>query len=324
MRSSAQYFEYIICATQELRRKLANPQTLDEGDLFLSCLIALSTVEPTSAPNLYGFIAVMRHLNDRVGGALEKYDYKIFWALARDVLGFRMATSAGETLEYWSASGQVLGSPTIEMVASYSSPFDEAGDSCSKAAINQHVRHLTAYILQTLLVQYLELKALVRRIMRQSHDSRYPLPSTSLNRSIYDDHLATESEKVFLDRVLKGSERSWTPESVTSDHEMVFQSTYSMSVFSSYVILCIRLNRLLRNLLRAPSIIEGLISQEGLEAGARVVEWLRDRSGGSFWLAWKDPEGSFEAYLVCLTYLLPGETRKFINGTYHVVIHLTY
>src|SRR5271170_1988600 len=81
--SSVQHLEHIILATQALGRKLANPSTLDEGDLFLSCLITLSTLEPTNDPNLSGFMAIMHHLNDRVGGALEKYHYTLFWCFAR-------------------------------------------------------------------------------------------------------------------------------------------------------------------------------------------------------------------------------------------------
>jgi hypothetical protein len=121
--SSAQHLEHIILATQALGRKLANPSTLDEEDLFLSCLIALSTVEPTNDPNLSGFMAVMRHLNDRVGGALEKYHYTLFWSLARDTLGFYLAQGFGTARDFWWASGLLLGPPNLETVLSYQSAF---------------------------------------------------------------------------------------------------------------------------------------------------------------------------------------------------------
>src|SRR5271170_1341910 len=159
--SSVQHLEHIILATQALGRKLANPNTLDEGDLFLSCLIALGTVEPTNETNSYGFMAIMRHLSDRVGGALEKYHYTLFWSLARDTLGLYLEEGFGTARDFWWASGRLLGPPNLDTVLSYQSALHEAGEFPA-----------TFLRLQTLILQSFEFRDLVRFITRQSPNSR--------------------------------------------------------------------------------------------------------------------------------------------------------
>jgi hypothetical protein len=310
--SSVQHLEHIILATQALGRKLANPSTLDEGDLFLSCLITLGTVEPANETNSSGFIAVIRHLNDRVGGALEKYHYTLFWSLARDTLGSSLEQWFGQAMDFWWASGRLLGPPNLETVLSYQSVFHEAGDFSADF-----------FHIQTVILQSFEFRELVRFITRQSPNSRYSSSSNSFVGSVCDDRLFTEHQRRILDAVER--ELSLHLEIAVSESKASgdLSSNLRISLVWSCSILWVRVNRLLRVVLQAPSIIEGLISQEGLETGASVVEWLRGRLGGSCFLSLYELE-SPEDYLDSLPHLISGAGKKWLDGTYHLLVRLTY
>ena len=310
--SSVQHLEHIILATQALGRKLANPSTLDEGDLFLSCLIALGTVEPANETNSSGFIVVMRHLNDRVGGALEKYHYTLFWSLARDTLGSSLEQWFVQAMDFWWASGRLLGPPNLETVLSYQSPFHEDFQFPANC-----------FHIQTVLLQSFEFRELVRFITRQSPNSRYSSSSNSFVGSICDDRLFTEHQRRILDALER--ELSFPLEIAVSESKASgdLSTTLLINFCWSCSILWVRVNRLLSVVLQAPSIIEGLISQEGLETGASVVEWLRGRLGGSCFLA-LDKLESPEDYLDSLTHLISGAGKMYLDGTYPLMIHLTY
>jgi hypothetical protein len=218
--------------------------------------------------------------------------------------------------DFWWASGRVLGPPNLETVFSYQSAFHIPGDFS-----------VTFYFhLQTLVFQTLEFRELVRFITRKSPQSRYSSSPNSFVGSIYDDRLFTESQGRILEKL--EWDLLFRLETVGNKFKTHFGggelSSHLERMFSlSSSLLWARLNRLLRILLQAPSIIEGLISQEGLETGASVVEWLSGRSGGSCFVP-LDTLESPEDYLDSLTNLISGAGKKYLDGTYPLVVHLTY
>src|SRR5277367_2178661 len=87
----AESLEHNICANFQLQRKLSRPDTLDEGDLFVPLLLAISEIlekkEDDITTHMSGFMAIMEVLFNRVGGNIKSYELSVFWPLVRDMLG---------------------------------------------------------------------------------------------------------------------------------------------------------------------------------------------------------------------------------------------
>ena len=77
-------------ACSALRRKLNDPTTLDEGDLFVSFILAqwgaANEDSVVLRSNMLGFTLIMKQLSDRAGGNISSYQLAVFWPLARDYL----------------------------------------------------------------------------------------------------------------------------------------------------------------------------------------------------------------------------------------------
>jgi hypothetical protein len=89
----ADYLQYDVYANGELQRKLARPQSLDEGDLFASFILAMchwsNWDNGAGRTHVKGFLAIMEVLSERVAGEINLYGLSCFWSLARDLLSLK-------------------------------------------------------------------------------------------------------------------------------------------------------------------------------------------------------------------------------------------
>ena len=88
-------------ACGKLGRRLADPASIDEGDLFVACLLAIGCARTCRQEefvlHMKGFIAILAHLSGR-----QSHTFFMFWPLARDEMLL-------EAYEYFSFCDDVVG-----------------------------------------------------------------------------------------------------------------------------------------------------------------------------------------------------------------------
>ena len=125
------YLKKVISAFSALREKLNDPASLNEGDLFVACLLgAFSAVDRdlrSLHANMTGYALIMKHLADRVGGNIKTYPLSVFWPIARnefhfgEVLGCEPSDS--QSNPFWEMTRQVLGMETVSQLRRYCNAF---------------------------------------------------------------------------------------------------------------------------------------------------------------------------------------------------------
>lgn len=309
-------------AIRELRRKLRDPNNIDEGDLFLSCLLARcgsyaeQDREQMICANSRGFVSIMRHLFNRVQGAIDHYPLAIFWPLARDFLGIVESEYKYEDLGLWDASCQVLGLPTIRQTLTYLDALpSENKDKPPEVRL---------YAIFMLYRQSESMRALIRFETRRQCVAGFSLNMLQTGlpiKQLQDDHMPPST--LYQETMAEFSSTlqiiSIPIECMSAAESAKIRSATPAIIEMCQVILVWQLNRLLRELLRAPSVVEGLISPEGIEAGLCIATHARTM-GGTVFLNGTSCEVDEESdeIGVCLQFwkhLVPKANKKFFDSS---------
>lgn len=321
-----QHLEHANLAIQALCWKLSKTNTLDEGDLFVSFLLALccfgltENAEMMISANMRGFVSIMQHLSNRVRGAIKSYQLAVFWPLARDLLGLGEYVLNLVGGEFWDDSCRVLGMTSFQQMVSYfhALPATTLPDDCiGEGSIS--------LILHNSLRQNREMKELLRVEMARQNGQNdqataHKLSLTSsLSVSLQDDiYLAVDDLAVNLmsDEYIYDKERFRT----LFDHEMI--------VRMSRITVSVQCNRMFRILLRAPSVLQGLTSEEGIDAGLKFASTLRAIGGTSFLvnISWDTDTGelTIDEWSEFWKHLVPRAGKKFLDSSHHLIINLIW
>jgi hypothetical protein len=125
-------FEYSQKACQALKRRLYKPALIDEGDLFATALLTLCPGLKSSEfmPHMEGFMAIMRHLTEMVGGHVESYALAPFWTLVKDEITSFLSFPDEDLISRWSnAIYEVFGHQTFHERTSYKGLLDQDSTS---------------------------------------------------------------------------------------------------------------------------------------------------------------------------------------------------
>jgi len=258
----------------------------------------------------------MRHLFDRAQGAIDHYPLAVFWPLARDFLGIIESEYKYEDLGLWEGSSQVLGLPTFHQTLAYLDALpSENKDKPPEVRL---------YAIYMLYRQSESMRALIRFETR-----RQCLEGFSLNKlqtslpitQLQDDH--TPPLSFYQETVAEFSSTlqilSIPLECMSAAESAKIRLATPAIIEMCQVILVWQMNRLLRELLRAPSIVEGLTSPEGIEAGLCIATHIRT-VGGTMFLNGTSCEVDEESdeIGVCLQfwkYLVPKANKKFLDSS---------
>jgi hypothetical protein len=330
--SLEEHLEHANLAIQALCRTLSKPNTLDEGDLFVSFLLTLccenltENAEMMISANLKGFLSIMHRLCKKVRGAIKSYQLAVFWPLARDLLSVLNELAYGRNLvrEFWDDSCQVLGRTNFGQTISYfeALPSENLEDDMMNEIFFSHLIHSANS-------QYLEMKELLRhRMARYNDETPHDDPSLTgpLSLSLHEDmHLGANEEEAFYDLIAKHAAETLMLVENSSNEGRDETSVESGKIVSSCrFAFFLRYNRVLRILLQAPTVLEGLTSQEGIDACLRFASTLRDIGGAIFLVdeSWNEEIGELSGseWLQFWKHLVPRANKKFLDSTRHLAV----
>lgn len=330
--SLEEHLEHANLAIQALCRTLSKPNTLDEGDLFVSFLLTLccwsltENAEMMVSANLKGFLSIMHRLRKKVRGAIKSYQLAVFWPLARDLLSLINEHAYGRNLvrEFLYDSCQVLGWTNVGQTISYLEALRSENledDMMDEIFISPLIHSPTS--------QCLEMKELLyHKMARYNDQTPHDDPSLRgpLSPSLLEDlHLGTNDEEAVYDLIAKhaaetlmlveNSSNEERDETLVESGEIVWSCRFAFSL---------RYHRVLRILLQAPTVLEGLTSQEGIDACLRFASTLRDM-GGTVFLedeSWNEEMGELTGseWLQFWKHLVPRANKKFLDSTRHIPV----
>jgi len=307
----ADHLEYDLCANRELQRKLANPDTLDEGDLFVSFLLAVceKVKSNTIAPYVNGILGIMDVLFHRAGGNIKLYELSVCWPLLRDIFAIYLTDTA-----YVDRYLHILETSHFNQVKAYTEALTGV------AWMEEPSWHYA--MLQSVAVHHegRYLRRLLRsQIINQSGEEDSTDNSTSIPASF--SVMAKELNLDFSHKALRSFlNLTRRPVSALSDDEMktilsVTDRAWSIATLSVRA----RFNSLFRAILGAPTIAEGLSSDETIREVPVIIKILSDFGGVALLEpSWTLGEGSMAPLDDILYYwncLGSAATEMFWQGT---------
>lgn len=314
----AEYLKHDIYANREIQRKLAHPNSLDEGDLFVSLLLAASAGtkgdKEVVTAHRCGFLAILEVLFKCVGGDICKYELSVFWPFARDILN----VLDGPNHSFASQCSHIL-NVSLNQVKEYTEslyhvPWTETNDLlliCLQAFAVERERD--------------ELKHLFRPQIEAHRgnpctfsDSMFAQPSFSFQKPKELDRI---EEYVNCHQfLLKSLILLESP--VDSFSNPVKDAILSISPsLSRMVEISVKshLNVLLRTILDAPTIADGLSSSKAI-LEIYSVSFLLERFGGAMFIkfinrvAVESGVAGFDDVLEYWNYLAPRAGRMFYES----------
>ena len=330
--SLEEHLEHANLAIQALCRALSKPNTLNEGDLFVSFLLTLccerlkENAEMMISANIKGFVSIMHRLCNKVRGAIKSYQLAVFWPLARDLLGILNILADGGDLVsgFWDDSCRVLGRTNSRQTISYfeALPYSDPEDNMMNEIFVGHLTHSAVR-------EYLEMKELVRVEMARYNDQTlYDDTSLTgpLSLSLHDDmHLDMNEEETLYDTITEFAAKTLMSVENSSNEERDQMTVESEKIMLGCIFaFFLRCNRVLRILLQAQSVLEGLTSQEGIDACLRFASTIRDMGGTIFLVdeSWNEEIGELSGseWLQFWKHLVPRANKKFLDSTHHLPV----
>lgn len=318
--ASALHLQYAI---QALGQKLTDPRNVDEGDLFVSCLLARcgsfaeEDREQMIFANLNGFVAIMKHLFMMVEGDIDRYPLAVLWPLARDELGSIEAEFDYPDLRFWDASCQILGLPTFQQTNAYL-------EALSYGKIDEIPVDAIFPTFQITRLQNEAMRAFIKlETKRQQLEGFSPntLPTSIPIKQLQDDHAPPSS---YYQEAVAGLSSTLKITSIPlecmSAAENAKIRSETLTIIRMFQVVLVReFNRLLRTLLEAPSIVEGLISSDGIDAGRCIASHICTL-GGTMFLNGRSCQVVYasDEIGVCLQfwkYLVPKANMKFLDSS---------
>jgi len=305
--NNSDHLEYINCAFRELRHKLTDPKTLDEGDLFTSCLIAIAGESDLESRviNVRGFTAILQHLLQEARGAISSYQLAIFWPLARDLLE-EMAATTGMDMDEVEPIRLMLGPKTFKSYHAYIDTLQCPEDGYK-------YKHKCGELWTISRLQYGELKKAIRlKAHRRSRDfGRY---TSSRSAQTIQPILTHDAERVARATAI-----------VTEEIDNIMSTISRKDILCSFkhrrlaVIYFLRLvNRMLCTIMQGSSIIGRLCSPEGIDIAFRLTFWIRSFGGALFLDLDDQKDGDGEAlgggYLNLLSELAANASKRFVDS----------
>ena len=305
-----QHLEHDLAANLALQRKLAHRDHVDEGDLWATFFLGLwdthngNTNEESVTAHRDGFISIMETLCERVRGEIKNYDLAVFWPFARDTW----------LMDRSDRYRRILGMPSYKQIEVYTSALPNViwiwGAELALLT-NKDRRVFDERIELTTLF----LEQACRKGVTSSNSNTPPPPSFELSQR---QAMSLQTHLRLPDFLLHFLVAVSDPvNSMSSDLQatLLYMSQYARMAAS--IALISHLNNLLRYLLEAPSILEGLLSPKAsLEMSAITV--LIAEIGGVVFLGHEEfsEGGDVDCCLEFWNYLVPKAGQMFLECMY--------
>jgi hypothetical protein len=263
------HFEYMDLAISQLRAKLSHPETLNEGDLFGSCLLAIAgdTVPEkdleTRFVNVQGFAAILECLQQRDAKRFQCYQFLVLWALAGDLLEEMIAVN-GLDFQLVEPIRKLLGPKTFNRYQRYIQILRCPEDGYK-------YKHKCGELWTISRLHYRELKKALRSRVLGRGECRRTVESI---------------QPVVIDDAKRAAKCTFT---VTEEIEGIMNVIGMKEILTSYggsrlvtIYFLGLINRMMCMILEDSSIIRSLSSEEVAQEAIRIASWMRSYGGDIF------------------------------------------
>jgi hypothetical protein len=251
--------QHVDITFRELSQKLSNPSTIDEGDIFVSYLLAVWYRDVDSAAinvHVQGLFAIIRHLSQNP--AFFTSPMAPFWALLRDEVLW-LTRKSPDFFQVCQDFRDILGPKTIQQRQKYEQELRATGPFNYPAEKVFHGRNM-----YTSLHTMMESAKIVSQCQNSAHDPliesvlvELQVECSLVEQMHHEDFLDTELLPIQSGEYVK----DWKEEFVIIErfHDLILLYICRTAIIA----------------LKAPSIQQGLCSQEGISATISLISLLR-------------------------------------------------